>query len=239
MKIILHKFLAVFIIVAFLGLTSACERTITKYDPNGKPYHAKEFSAGQSLAALLMALLVFGLFIRVASSNNNFDGTFLYNDEKLTASLKNNESVSDSLLNEPHMKWVKVVDSEGNLIGRQMIDLRKLSGSEKIISHLDTQLSSVIDEPALMKLINDNSLGKDINSIPKSIEIEASYVPAEMKIIIKTVNINPKTDLRRGDSVLIYDSGRGIYRSITRENNKFNPNTNDLNQFRILVNQMS
>ncbi len=212
MKQAFKKAVSVMVIVAFLGLTVACERTVTKYDSNGQPYTATEFSAWETVGAIILLGLVLGAF---AANSQPDDGSFLNDAGSLVASAY--------ALNAPlptkytGKKWIRLVDARGNVVGTHLVNLDALYPEKRIFDLAEVQLSSDIDRLALWDMMHEITEGDGLESIPNSVKATVSSIPGSDYVLrIDEISRAPDANPEKGDSVLVISSENGLYRIITK-----------------------
>ena len=237
MKIILRKFVAVFLIVAFMSLTVACERSVTRYDDNGKPYNSKEFSSMETVGAIVLLMLVLGA---LAASGSGSGGSNLHEEGDMFAHLNNNNAMTDALSKIDNTMWIQIEDDKGNIISQHLINPDALQSDMGIINMSDIELASEINKDVLRKLIKDISRDNNLNSIPETIRADISILLDKPNVLrISGVNVLSESNLDKGDSVIILDTGHGLYQSIVKATEKIQSFSERSKQYSIVVNQLN
>lgn len=227
-----HPILVMFTVVAFLFLATGCERTVTMYDKDGKPYTVKEFDPWMTIGGILLTCIVISV---IAYSLEPDDSSFLYKERPLFAYAKTQDVMSDAL---PGMitggKWIRLVDSHDNLISEHLIQLNKLQLSTPLVNMSEVQLSAEVDEQALKNLIRNIAKANKLNSIPSSIKADVSLLSGESDVVrINAISVSqPEADLGSRASGLILVSEHGLYRVTTipdKEPGQFSITVSQLN----------
>ncbi len=213
-RILSNPVLIMFIAVAFLFTVTGCEKTVTKYKADGTPYTEQEFDPVASLAAFLIFSIGVGALAAVAAGS----GSSLPNQHESMFAFAGSQDVVTDVPSgmSSSLRCIKFIDSKGNLIGRQVIDVDKLRASKSFVNISDVQVSSEINEKVLKDFVSGIAKANNITSLPDSIKADVSWMTDESGVLkINTVNVpQVATDSDGRASKLVVATEQGFY-SIT------------------------
>lgn len=233
-----NPILVMFVIVAFSFLATGCEKTVTKYDKDGKPYDAKEFDPVASLAALVLWTIGLSALAAVAAGS----GSSLPNQHESMLAFAGSQDVVTDVPSgmSSSLRCIKFIDSKGNLIGKQVIDVDKLRASRSIVNISDVQISSEIDEKVLKDFIHEIAKANNITSLPDSIKAEISFTDEKDTLRIDAVSIPKGKDSEDTISELTVMSNKGIiYKATTTLPEKSDSKEYEHGQMSVTVNRLN
>lgn len=204
-------FVMIFVSV-FLCFVTGCERTVTKYDENGKPYDEKEFDAWGTLGAVILTSIALGAIAAAASSSG--DGSYLFNQDKPMLAYAGNKGVvtdaSSGLYSS--VKTFKIVDAEGRLISTHSIDIDKLMVSRPLVDVRNVQVSCEINKESARRIVQEIAKAGNLRSMPSSIKTDVSFSSDEKGVLrLGAVSIAKEKSLNNRISELTVMSEKGIY----------------------------
>lgn len=212
LKFMTHPVIVVFTAFAFLFLVTGCERTVTKYDSDGKPYTDKEFDPWGTIGGILITGLVLGAIAAAASSSG---GSYLHNQNRpMLAYAGNRGYITDASSGMySSARWFKLVDSKGNVISRHLIDVDRLMVSRSLVNISDVQITSKINKKLLRELVQEIAKANNLSSVPDSVKTEISYLGGEESTLrMDAVSIPRDKSKESNISELTVMSEKGIYR---------------------------
>jgi len=214
-KFLTHPILVMLTVIAFSFLVTGCERTVTKYDANHKPYTAKEFDPWMTIGGIILTCLVIGALAAAAADSGSGGSSYIYERRPLYARAVNKNVMSDvSVGLSAYGKWILVVDANDKLISKHLIQLNRSQLAQKTLSLSDVQLSSKINEEALKDLMRDIAKTSKLKQIPESIRANVSFLHDEPNALkINTVSL-PEIEANSDGKIseFILTSLHGIYR---------------------------
>lgn len=236
-KFFIHPVIVIFTIFAFSFLMTGCDRTVTKYDANGKPYSATEPDPGGTLAAYILTVIILGSIVACASSSGG--GAHLDNPNRPMFAYAGNKGyitdASSGMYNP--VKCFKIVDREGNIVSEHMIDVDKLLASRSVVNVSDVQVSSRINKKALESLVSEIAKANNLNSMPDSIKTEVSLADNGRTLEIDDVSIPQIMEQENRNSRLTVISERGVFKVSAGLNEK--PDSQEAGQLSVTVSQLN
>lgn len=240
LKLLTHPALVLFTAVTFIFLITGCERTVTKYDENGKPYTDKEFDPGGTLAAFVITVLVLGGIAAAASSSGG--GTYLHNQNRPMLAYAGNRGYLTDASSGMYSsaKSFKLVDSEGNLISEHLIDVDRLMASKSLVNISDVQISSHVNKTLLRKLVKEIARANNLTSIPGAVKANVSYFSSEgNEFRLNGVSIPKNKSKESSIAELTVMSEKGICRATASLPEKTELQTNLSRDFTITVSTLN
>lgn len=235
-KYLTHPALVILTAVCFLFLVAGCEKAVTYYDKDGKPYTVKEQDPWGTIGAIILTAIILGAI--AASADSNSDGTtFLHGERPLFAYAGNRGFITDahSGMHNP-AKSFRIVDRKGNFISEHCIDVDKLLASRALVNLSEVQLYSMVDKKALKKLVSEAMTFNNLEHVPKAVRTNMSYVAGENVLRVSDISIPAITGQEKGVSELTVMSENGIYKVTTALNEKSGQGTG---QFSVTVSQLN
>ena len=218
-KFLVNPVLVVFTVVTFLFLTTGCNRTVTKYDANGKPYSEEEFDPWGTVGAVVLTMFVFGAIAAAAAPGGS---SLPVEHETMFAYAGNKGIIYDarSGIYNP-VKRFRLTDSEGNLISEHFINIDKLMANRPVVNVSDVQASVKVNEKMLKKLVNEMAKANNLKSVPGAIKTEISFRTDEKNTLsIGAVSIPEDKSQESRVSELTVTSEEGVYKVSTILNEK-------------------
>ena len=215
LKFTTHPVLVVFTAIAFLFLVTGCTRTVTKYDSEGKPYSDTEPDPWGAIGGIILTALILGAI--AASANSDSDtGSFLYGERPLFAYAGNKDSVTDvSSCKHSSVKCFKLVDAQGNLISKHLIDINKLQFYGSLVDISEVQISADVDKRMLKKITQEIAKANNLKSVPNSLKAEVSFIGKGDTLKVDAVTVTEMKASEENISELTLVSNKGIYRVTT------------------------
>src|SRR3989338_7754404 len=236
-RFLVHPVLIMLVIVAFSLLATGCTRTVTKYDKDGKPYSEQETDPVATLAAVILGSLILGA-ISIAAAGG---GSYLPGQNRPMFADAGGNVMSDFSSRNftfSSVRCIKLMDAQGNLISKHVIDVDKLRAGGSLVNISDVQISSEINKKALRRLANEIAKANNLTSVPKSVKTEVSYFSGSEDVMrLDAVSIPKDRIPEKGDSELTVMSDRGIYKTTTTLNE--NQQEEDSRQLSITVSNLN
>lgn len=227
-KCLTNPVLVIFTAAAFLFLVTGCERTVTMYDKDGKPYSAKEPDPWGTIAGIILTGLVIGAIAVAADSNS---GSCLPNQHETMLAYAGNKGIVYDV--SPGMyssvKCFRIMDADGNLISEHLIDVDKLLASKSLVNLSDVQLSSAVNMRMLRKLAREVAKANNLSTLPNAVKTDISYLAdAENTLKVNRISIPVVDGKKSNASELTLMSEKGIFKISTSLHEKSNSESEQL-----------
>ena len=244
-KFFIHPVLVLFIATAFLFFTAGCERAVTYYDKDGKPYTVKEADPWMTIGGILLTCIIIGAIAASAdsssgASSSGASGVCLPNQGRVMFAHAGNKGivydVSSGMYNP--VKCFKLMDAEGNVISEHLIDVDRLLANRSFVNVSDVQVSSKVDKTMLRKLAQEIAKANNLNSMPNSIKTDISYLADEENTLkVDAVSIPVKDSQKSRNSGLTVISERGVFKVSAGLNEKLG--SQEAGQLSVTVSQLN
>ncbi|MDP1854245.1 MAG: hypothetical protein Q8L26_08615 [Candidatus Omnitrophota bacterium] len=238
-KFFIHPVLVLFIATAFLFFTTGCERAVTYYDKDGKPYTVKETDPWMTIGGILLTCIIIGAIAASADSSSGASGACLPNQGRVMLAHAGNKGivydVSSGMYNP--VKCFKLMDAEGNVISEHLIDVDRLLANRSFVNVSDVQVSSKVDKTMLRKLAQEIAKANNLNSMPNSIKTDISFADNGRILKVNDVSIPVKDSQESRNSGLTVISERGVFRVSAGLNEK--PDSQEAGQLSVTVSQLN
>lgn len=219
-RFLTHPILVIFTAAAFLFLVTGCEKAVTYYDKDGKPYTVKEPDPWGTIGGILLTCIIIGAIAAAADSNADSNSVSSLSNRHGTmfAYAGNKSFVTDASSGMySSAKCFELLDMEGNTVSRHRIDMDKLQTSKPLVDISEVQVSIEVNKRTLRKLVREIKRTSNLSSVPESIKADVSFLPDESDALkINAVSTpQPETDSGGKISELILASPHGFYRIIS------------------------
>jgi hypothetical protein len=235
-KFLCSPILVIFVSVAFLFLVTGCEKAVTYYDKDGKPYTVKEPDPWGTIGAVILTLFVVGAIAAGASSG---DGASLPVEHKTMFAYAGNKGIvydaPSGIYNS--VKCFKLIDSQGNIISEHLIDVDKLIASRSLVDVSDVQVSAKVNKRMLKKLVDEIAKANNLKSVPDTIKTEISCSADEKNtLMVNSVSIPADKGNENRISELMVMSEKGIFKVSTAMNENL---SQDAGRLSVTVSQLN
>ena len=243
-KFFIHPVLVLFIATAFLFFTAGCEKAVTYYDKDGKPYTVKEADPWMTIGGILLTCIIIGAIAASAdsssgASSSGASGVCLPNQGRVMFAHAGNKGivydVSSGMYNP--VKCFKLMDAEGNVISEHLIDVDRLLANRSFVNVSDVQVSSKVDKTMLRKLAQEIAKANNLNSMPNSIKTDISFADNGGVLKVNDVSIPVNDSQESRNSGLTVISERGVFKVSAGLNEK--SDSPEAGQLSVTVSQLN